>query len=55
MEHGDFIQAKEFIYSDIEREIKLARVTENKETQTILNKIGISGGGNFLAALGLLS
>lgn len=55
MEHSDFIQAKQFIYSDIEREIKLAHATENEENKEILNKLGVSGGGNFLAALGLLS
>ena len=54
MEHRDFIQAKQFIYSDIEREINLAHATENKENVAMLDKLGVSGGGNFLAALGLL-
>ncbi|MBU2522278.1 MAG: hypothetical protein KKD50_08630 [Proteobacteria bacterium] len=55
MDYTDFIQAKQFIYEDVEREIKLAHTSENRDTGIMLKTLGISGGGNFLAALGLLS
>lgn len=51
MNRTDFIKAKKFIFSDIEREIQVARADANQ-----LQNMGITpGGGNFLAALGLLS
>jgi hypothetical protein len=44
------LQAKGFIFSDIEREIQLARADKRQ-----LQALGVTpGGGNFLAALGLL-
>lgn len=56
-----FGEIKRFIYSDIQREINLARFTEDcrlgkvKIGKRILEAIiDIPGGGNFLAALGLL-
>jgi len=46
----DFLQARNFIFRDLEREIQLAKVEDNA-----LQALGVhSGGGNFLAALGLL-
>jgi len=52
---SNFKEAKNFIYSDIEREIQLARTSEDYNNKIALQKMGInSGGGNFLAALGLL-
>lgn len=55
MEHSKFIQAKQFIYSDVKRKINLAYATDNDENKVMLNNIGINGDGNYLAALGLLS
>jgi len=50
MTRDEFLQAKAFIFSDIEREIQLA-----KANRAALEAIGVNpGGGNFLAALGLL-
>ncbi len=50
MTREEFLQVKLFMFSDIEREVQLARA-ENKS----LEELGIRpGGGNFLAALGLL-
>lgn len=50
MDAAEFRMAKQFIFNDIEREIELARASEAG--------VGIPGirpgGGNFLAALGLL-
>ena len=53
MDRKAFEQAKLFIFSDVEREIQFARASEaNGPT---LQSLGITpGGGNFLAALGLL-
>lgn len=49
MTRDEFVEAKLFIFSDIEREIQLA-----KADKTALNALGVTpGGGNFLAALGL--
>jgi hypothetical protein len=46
----EFRAAKGFIFNDIERELELARASE-----TALRAAGVRpGGGNFLAALGLL-
>lgn len=51
MDKADFDQVKRFIFSDIEREIQLARADKAE-----LERIGVNlGGGNFLAALGLFS
>lgn len=48
-------QAKRFILSDIRREIRLAYASKNDESREHLKRLGIpAGGGNFLAALGLL-
>ncbi len=50
MTRDEFLQAKGFIFLDVEREIQLA-----KADQDALRALGVpSGGGNFLAALGLL-
>ena len=50
MTRDEFIQAKLFIFSDVEREIQLVRA-DGKALQAL----GVTpGGGNFLAALGLL-
>lgn len=51
MSRDEFIQAKLFIFCDVEREIQLAKADGNA-----LQALGVNpGGGNFLAALGLLS
>lgn len=51
----EFDQARLFISSDIEREIQLVRGQERWWKQVALKMCGIRpGGGNFLAALGLL-
>jgi hypothetical protein len=50
MTRDEFVQAKAFIFSDVERELQLA-----KADSTGLQALGVTpGGGNFLAALGLL-
>jgi len=50
MDKADFIQAKKFIFSDIDREMQVAGTDPDQ-----LQRTGITpGGGNFLAALGLL-
>jgi hypothetical protein len=50
MTKHEFLQAKEFIFRDVEREIELA-----KADGAALKALGITpGGGNFLAALGML-
>jgi hypothetical protein len=50
MTRKQFVGAKAFIFQDIEREIQLA-----KAKATALQAQGVTpGGGNFLAALGLL-
>ncbi|MEI8174110.1 MAG: hypothetical protein WCH07_11605 [Deltaproteobacteria bacterium] len=55
MTKTEFRQAKAFIFTDIRREIRLAQVTKSARGKPILRKMRIpSGGGNFLAALGLL-
>lgn len=55
MTKNEFLEAKNFIYSDIEREIKWAKFWENKLFKFFGKLIGLPhGGGNFLAALGLL-
>jgi len=53
MDKAAFEQAKLFIFSDVEREMQLARASE--ANGSALLSLGITpGGGNFLAALGLL-
>jgi hypothetical protein len=53
MDKEAFEQVKLFIFSDVEREIQLARASQANESA--LRSLGITpGGGNFLAALGLL-
>lgn len=50
MSRDEFLVAKGFIFADVEREIQLARVDP-----AALRALGVRpGGGNFLAALGLL-
>ncbi|MCZ6691818.1 MAG: hypothetical protein O7H41_19705 [Planctomycetota bacterium] len=50
-----FQKAKEFIEKDIGREIALAKATAIPAGEQSLRELGIyPGGGNFLAALGLL-
>jgi len=50
------IQARNFIYVDIQREINLAYASESKYKKPLIKHlIGHTGGGNFLAALGLLA
>ena len=50
MTKDEFVQAKLFIFSDLEREIRLAKADKNA-----LHALGIHpGGGNVLASLGLL-
>ena len=50
MTRDEFVQAKAFIFSDLERELQLA-----KADRAALQALGVTpGGGNFLAALGLL-
>jgi hypothetical protein len=49
MTRDEFIQGKLFMFSDIDREIELAKADGNA-----LQAVGVrSGGGNFLAALGV--
>ena len=55
MNGAEFNQAKLFIFSDVEREIQLAKVSARDSGQRALRRLRIlPGGGNFLAALGLL-
>ena len=50
MTRDEFLQAKLFMFSDVDREIELAKADGNA-----LQAAGVRpGGGNFLAALGLL-
>jgi hypothetical protein len=51
----DYLIARRFIYSDIQRELNLAKCSTTEEGKNSLNKlIGLDGGGNFIAALALL-
>lgn len=55
MQKDQFDTARAFITTDIEREICLARAHNSFWTRLLLRAAGIpGGGGNFLAALGLL-
>lgn len=53
MNKESLLTARNFIYSDIQREISLVEATAKDEEKLRELKI-IPGGGNFLAALGLL-
>ena len=56
MNRQDFLTARDFIYSDIQREINSATTSQDFIGKLRLKSlIKTSGGGNFLAALGLLS
>ena len=56
MNRQEFEQARIFIYADIEREIALAKASQNPFKKLLLRMVGVpSGGGNFMAALALLS
>jgi hypothetical protein len=51
MDDAEFLKAVAFIQTDVERELQLARLNEHGQLGAALN----TGGGNLLAALGLLS
>ena len=56
MNRQEFEQARTFIYADVEREIALAKASQNPFKRLLLRIVGVpSGGGNFMAALALLS
>ena len=51
----NFLLAREYIVTDVRRELDLARVSENPVAAGELVRIGVRpGGGNFLAALAML-
>lgn len=51
-----FAEIGEWMKNDIKREIELARVSQSAEGQRALSALGIpAGGGNLLAALGLIA
>ena len=55
MTREEFMQARRFAFADIHRELALAKVSESPVGATGLAALGLpTGGGNFLAALGLL-
>lgn len=60
MNKVQYLQSRDFIYRDIEREIGLARIANSsgaKELKVLktFKKLGVpEGGGNFMAALALL-
>ncbi len=55
MDYNTFLVVKKFIYSDIYREIRIAKASNSKIKRKILKTLGVNAGGsNFLAALGLL-
>lgn len=55
MNREEFAQARIFICTDIRRELRLAQVSEQQSMKDLFTKAEIPlGGGNFLAALGLL-
>lgn len=56
MDKSAVAQAKQFIFADIEREIALADVSQRLAKRALLRVAGVPpGGGNFVAALALLS
>lgn len=55
MNYEEFKIAKNFIYTDIERELKLAELSQSDAGKKSLAVLGIhEGGGNFMATLALL-
>jgi len=55
MTREEFVQARQFAFADIRRELALARACASATGSAALSSVGIPlGGGNFLAALGLL-
>jgi hypothetical protein len=53
---ADFAQARQFIFTDIRREIALAKASETVDGRQALDRAGVlHGAGNFMAALALLS
>ena len=55
MDHDSFMQAVKFAMTDVRREIALSDASQKPEGAEALRKLGLeSGGGNFIAALGLL-
>lgn len=55
MNREEFQQAKMFMFTDIFREIELGRASAHEAGKAALTEAGVRlGGGNFLAALGLL-
>ncbi|MBI2906305.1 MAG: hypothetical protein HYX92_01475 [Chloroflexi bacterium] len=53
IDKATFEQAKLFMFSDVEREIQLAKASQVNESALL--SLGVTpGGGNFIAALGLL-
>lgn len=56
MDKQRLLQAKDFIFADIEREIALADASEHSLGRFWLRRAKVRpGGGNFMAALALLS
>lgn len=56
MDKSQIIQAMQFIFSDIERELALVDSSESLFGRFLLRLAGVPrGGGNFVAALSLLS
>lgn len=50
-----FVAARSFIFTDISRELQLARASQSADGETTLRILGVEpGGGNFLAALAAL-
>ena len=55
MNLADFKQARNFMFTDIRREIAIANASKSATGRTVLDRLGIpQGGGNFMAALALL-
>lgn len=50
-----FAQIPGWMKSDIRREIRLAHLTRDEATRPVLAELDLLGGGNLLAALGLVS
>lgn len=56
MDKQELLQAKDFIFADVEREIALADTSETWFGRLLLRMANVSpGGANFMAALALLS
>ena len=55
MNESEYLQAKVFIYTDIQREINLAKISENFIGKFLLKTlIKYPGGANFMTAMALL-